>query len=195
MEIGIIDQVERLTNLLPSINDIGISNWLDLFSIKTRLINFYAPEQARIDNYVTAYMPFAQLNLLNQLFNIPIEKRKNNRLLKSIIKSNCERLSDYYLAKGDMSYPFYFTPLMKRTYSLIHNKLTNHDDNIEFDLFLKSIKDFLMDSLLSGQAKEYAPYNYKLILENVVSYYNGNSNNRQFVNWFLTFEIFRQIMQ
>jgi hypothetical protein len=195
MNNGIINQIDTLTNLLPSIKEIGLANWLDLFSLKTRLINFYAPEQARVDNYVTAYMPFAQINLLNDLFNVPVEERKNNRLFKHIINSNCKKLVEFNLAKGDMSYPYYFTPVMKRIYSLLHNKFIKHNEGSEVDLFLLSVKDFLMDSLLSNAAREYEPYNYKLIYDKVLSYYNGNCGNRQFVNWFLTFEIFRQIMQ
>ena len=94
-----------------------------------------------------------------------------------------------------MSFPFNFTPLMKRAYSKIYDKMIVPKENSEYDIFLNNVKDFLMDSLLSNSAKEYAPYNYKYIYEKVDSYYSGNTGNREFVNWFLTFEVFRQIMQ
>jgi hypothetical protein len=57
------------------------------------------------------------------------------------------------------------------------------------------MKEFTMDSLLTNSAKEYAPYYYGRIYKKVTSYYNGEKNNKQFVNWFLTFEIFRQIIE
>jgi hypothetical protein len=195
MKIGIIDQIEKLVISLPSLKDIGLGNWLDLFSLKTRLVNYYAPEQARIDNYVMAYMPFVQLILVNELINLAIKERKNNRLFKSMIKSNCSKLSKYGLAKGEMLYPFYFTPLMKRVYSLLYNKFSKNKENSELDSFLFKLKDFVMDSLLSKSAKEYAPYNYDLIFEKIKSYYNGNKSNKYFVDWFLTFEIFKQIVE
>ncbi len=195
MKIGIIDQIEKIITDLPLIKEIGLRNWLDLFSLKTRLVNYYAPEQARIDNYVTAYMPFVQLILMNDLLNLPIKERKNNRLFKSIIKLNCSKLSEYSFAKGDILYPFYFTPLMKRAYSLLYNKFSKNKENNELDSFLSKLKDFVMDSLLSKSTKEYAQYNYDLIFEKVNSYYNGNKSNKYFVDWFLTFEIFRQIVE
>ncbi|MCZ6595234.1 MAG: hypothetical protein O6943_10025 [Bacteroidetes bacterium] len=195
MERGIVDQIEKLVTNLPSIKEIGLGNWLDLFSLKTRLVNYYAPEQARIDNFVTAYMPFVQFIIVKDLLNLPIEKRKNNRLFKSIIKLNYSKLSKYRLAKGNISYPFYFTPLMKRASLLIHSKISNNKEWGELDSFLYKMKEFTMDSLLSNSTKEYAPYDYGRIYKKVTSYYNGEKDNKQFVNWFLTFDIFRQIME
>lgn len=195
MKTGIVDQIETVMTNLPSIKEIGLGNWLDLFTLKTRLVNCFAHEQARIDNYLTAYMPFTQLNLLNDLFNMPVEERNKNRLYKKIIQSYSQKLTKYNLARGEMSFPFYFTPLMKRAYSKIYDKMIVPKENSEYDIFLNNVKDFLMDSLLSNSAKEYEPYNYKYIYEKVDSYYSGNTGNREFVNWFLTFEVFRQIMQ
>jgi hypothetical protein len=195
MERGIVGQLEKLFTNLPSIKEIGLGNWLDLFSLKTRLVNYYAPEQARIDNFVTAYMPFVQFIIVKDLLNLPIEKRKNNRLFKSIIKINRSNLSKYRLAKGDVSYPYYFTPLMKRARSLIHSKFSKNKEWSELDSFLYKMKEFTMDSLLTNSAKEYVPYYYGRIYKKVTSYYNGEKNNKQFVNWFLTFEIFRQIIE
>jgi len=158
-------------------------------------VNYYAPEQARIDNFVTAYMPFVQFIIVKDLLNMPIEKRKNNRLFKSIIQLNYRKLSKYRLAKGNMSYPFYFTPLMKRTSSLIQSKFDKNKEWDELDSFLYKMKEFTMDSLLSNSTRKYASYEYDRIYKNVNSYYNGEKDKNQFVDWFLTFEIFRQIME
>ena len=195
MKRGIVDQIEKLFTFLPSIKEIGLGNWLDLFSLKTRLVNYYATEQARIDNFVTAYMPYVQFIIVKDLLNLPIEKRKNNRLFKSIIQLNYSKLSKYRLAKGNMSYPFYFTPLMKRASSLIKSKFDKNKEWSEMDSFLYKMKEFILDSLLSNSTREYTPYEYDRIYKKVNSYYNGEKDNKQFVDWFLTFEIFRQIME
>ena len=195
MKEGSIKQIETLFATLPSQNEIGLGNWLDLFSIKTRLVNFYAQEQARVDNYVTAYMPFVQPYILNDIFNLPVEERLNNKLFKDIIRSDKNRLSKYNLAKGNISYPFYFTPLMKRIYYKVYGKFNKPHSENGYDKFLSGMKYFIMDSLNSKQAKEYAPYNYKLISKEVNSYFNGNKSRRKYVDWFLTFEIFRQIVE
>ncbi len=195
MNRGMLEQIENLTNDIPTIDEIGLGNWLDMFSLKTRLTNYYAPEQARIDNFVTSYMPFLQQTLLNNLLNLPVEKRINDRLFKYIIKSNFPKLSKYNLAKGNISYPFYFTPLMKKVYSILRKRINKSNDNDALDLFLQKMKSFIMDSLHSNSAKEYAPYNYKLIYSKVNSYYQGDKSLQHFVDWFLTFEIFRQILE
>lgn len=188
MKEGVIEQLRDIKNKLPALQDVGFGNWLDLFSIKTRLINYYAMEQARVDGYISSYMPFVQVYLLKELLNFPVPVRKNNRLFKSIILSNSPRLAKYNLAKGSMSYPFYFTPLMKRIYSLIHLRRSENELNI----FLNTLKEFIMDSVSSTSVKFYSPYNYRVIRNKVEAYYNGGIKYGDFVNWFLTFEIFRQ---
>ncbi len=195
MKRGSIKQIEKLFAILPSQSEIGLGNWLDLFSIKTRLVNFYAQEQGRVDNYVTAYMPFVQPYLLNDILNLPVEKRLKNKLFKDIIKSDKNRLSNYNLAKGNVSYPFYFTPLMKRIYYRIYSQFNKPHSENSYDNFLSCMKYFIMDSLNSKPAKEYAPYNYKSIYKEINSYYNGDKSRRKYVDWFLTFEIFRQIVE
>ena len=192
MQNGIYNQINKIFTELPSIKVIGLGNWLDLFSLKTRLVNYYAPEQARIDNYVKAYMPFVQLSLLENLLNVSVDIRKNNRLFKSIIKSNYCKLSKYNLAKGNLSYPFWFTPLMKRTYSKVHNLSNPLSKNCSMDLYLNKMKEFTLDTVSSKSVKEYSPYNYELIENNICNYYNGNVELRKYVDWFITFEIFRQ---
>jgi len=52
-----------------------------------------------------------------------------------------------------------------------------------------------MDSLHSNSTKEYGAYNYSGIYNKVNSYYNGDNHYRRFVDWFLTFEILRQITE
>jgi len=195
MNNGVVEQIENLMNQLPAIKEIGLGNWLDIFSIKTRLSNFYAPEQARIDNFIKSFMPFAQPELLNVLFSLPVSERINNRLFKKIIKLNCPQLTKYNLAKGKMPYPYYFTPLMKRAYIRMYNKFKPESEHSDFDSFLIEMKEFIMDSLRSKSAQEYAPYNYKFIFNKIDSYYKGVDSDRNFVDWFLTFEIFRQILQ
>ncbi len=44
MKIGSIEQIEKLFKILPLLEEFGLGYWLDLFSIKTRLVNYYAPE-------------------------------------------------------------------------------------------------------------------------------------------------------
>ncbi|MDZ7623679.1 MAG: hypothetical protein U5J96_04420 [Ignavibacteriaceae bacterium] len=36
---------------MPDANQISPASWVDLFSIRSRLTNYYAPEQARVDQH------------------------------------------------------------------------------------------------------------------------------------------------
>lgn len=192
MQKGIYEQIDKIFSSLPPVKEVGMGNWLDVFSLKTRLVNYYAPEQARIDNYVKAYMPFVQLSLLENLLNVPIANRRNNRLFKSLIKRNNYKLSQYTLAKGNLAYPYWFTPLMKRVYSKLFTPSNQSEENYKMDQYLNNLKEFTLDTISSNSVKEYSPYNYACISKNINDYYNGNIELRRFVDWFITFEIFRQ---
>lgn len=195
MNRGIINQLKGLKENLPDWKRIGFGNWLDLFSIKTRLVNYYSSEQARVDSLSNSFMPFAQLSLLNELLNMPINERKNYKLFKKIIISNSKKLSKYNLAKGNISYPFYFSPLLKRLYFEINFRIRRKKRDNLMDQFLDVLKEFIMDSLLSNSAKTYSSYNYQEIYKNVNLYYKGETSYKYFVNWFITFEIFRQMVE
>lgn len=195
MHSGIEHQLNEIIDQLPSVKEIGFGNWLDIFSMKTRLVNYMAPEQARLDNFVTSYAPFIQFSLLNELLNVPLSLRKNNRLFTKLLYLLSGELTKYKLVKGNVLYPFCFTPVMKRIYSLAYEKLVPENGYNKMDLFLDSMKEFIMDSVSSSAVKSYLPYDYKNICNNVNAYYNRKLKNGEFVNWFLTFEIFRQILE
>ncbi len=192
MKQGVINQTAEIIDKLPPEDEIGFENWLDLFSVKTRLVNYYAPEQARTDNYTVSYMPFAQLYMLNVLFGA---KDKNEKVFKKIIRQNSPSLAGYKLAKGNISYPFSFNPLMKRLYFRIaaqkkHSVKLSGENNILWDL-----KTFIMDSVSSSSAKSFPFYDYGRIKNEIEAYYSGDLSREEFAGWFATFEIFRQIMQ
>jgi hypothetical protein len=195
MQNGVVNQLKEIKKNLPSWREINWANWLDLFAIKTKLPNYFSTEQARIDGLVTAYMPFVQIGLFDELFNLPLHQRKNYRLFKKIILANSKELGKYDLVKGNTSYPFYLSPIPKRIYLKICSKLKPPFYSAALDQFLIKIKEFVIDSLLSNSAKTYSPYNYKEIHEKVNRYYKGETSQNTFVDWFITFEIFRQIVE
>ncbi len=194
MYTGVIKQLDTLNSQLPSVTEIGIGNWLDLFSLRTRLVNYYAPEQNRIDQYVKSYMPFVQLSLVNLLFAIPANQRKNDRLFKKIIEMNSKELSKFGIAKADTVFPYWFTPLMRRLYSEIITGISKVKVKNRKDIYLQQIKNFVLDTLNSSSLKNYSPYNHNLIKERIIEYYQGELEKRNYVDWFVTFEIFRQIL-
>ena len=167
MNAGMLDQLNEIIDALPGFKEVGLGNWLDIFSIKTRLVNYYGTEQARIDNYVNSYMPFAQKSLLNDLLNVPVSLRKNNKLFSKLFYPDTNNLTRYKLAKGNMSYPFYMNSVVKRIYFLVQSKMHRDKGTNDLDIFLDKMKEFVMDSLEGSPAKSYPYYNYNKICENV----------------------------
>jgi hypothetical protein len=47
MEKGTTEQFDTLFEVMPEVNQVGVEKWIDLFSVRSRLANYYAPEQAR----------------------------------------------------------------------------------------------------------------------------------------------------
>ena len=106
MEKGIVDQFEELFSEMPDANQIGFEKWIDLFSIRSRLTNYYSPEQARVDHLVVSFMPLVQKDILNLLFGINDSDKRNGKLFKQLIRQNSDQLTKQPLVKGNITHPF-----------------------------------------------------------------------------------------
>ena len=84
---------------------------------------------------------------------------------------------------------------MKRIHARISAGNKSKEADMMIDSYLHRMKEFVMDSIASADVKQYSPYNYPLIEEKINDYYAGKSENRQFPDWFISFEIFRQIVE
>jgi hypothetical protein len=191
---GTIRQLEEITNQLPDPSEIGLANWLDLFSIKTRLPNLYAQEQIRLDHSIINFMPFAQLSLLNYLFTLNINKRKNSRLIKKLIKSNNYRLTKIPLTKNDVIYPFDTSSLILAVILKINKKTKKLDIDETKNQFFKTLSEFSGDLINSKNVKEYYAYDYKKISLIYNNYIKNPDIFHAQLDWFLAFEFFRQAL-
>lgn len=109
MFTGAIQQLETICTLLPEASAIGIGNWLDLFTLKTRMSHFLGNEQCRLDEFLECIMPFSQKSLIRDLLNYPVKLKQNSGLLKQSIYKRAAGLSKYPLAKGAIAHPFGLT--------------------------------------------------------------------------------------
>ena len=87
MEKGVIEQLDNLFEEMPDANQISPERWIDLFSVRSRLTNYYAPEQARVDQYVISFMPLIQKDVLNLLFGLSEADKKNGKMFKQLIQT------------------------------------------------------------------------------------------------------------
>ena len=94
-----------------------------------------APEQARLDSFVIRTCPTSSfISFLNDLLNVPVSLRKNHRLFNKLFFPLSADLTKYKLVKGNVTYPFHFTPIMKRIYSVAYSKLSpkTNDNGLDF---------------------------------------------------------------
>ena len=188
---GALEQFINQWQSLPSQNEIGLENKLDLFSIRTRLPNFFGYEQNRLDGYILNYMPFAQIPVLECTLGLRLNQRRNGRIIRSLIRRMHKPLTRYPLAKGSTRVAFSMPPLMATGLNRLRKQL-KHKPNPQQQLFLQRLRPFILDTLHSRDVREYEAYDYPLIEEKITSYFKGQSQHAGFLDWWLSFEVWRQ---
>jgi hypothetical protein len=192
MKVGSVFQIENIFSALPDANKISLENWLDIFTIRARLINSSAPEQARVDNYATSFMPFIQKDILKILFSIRVKERKNGKLFKDIIRRNAIALSRIPLVKGNITYPYGASSLSARVYSKLKKKTGLFYKDQRIDELFTLLRDFILDLLHSAQVRNCEFYDRKKIERLAKGFSSNSAEFNSEIDWFLSFELFRQ---
>jgi hypothetical protein len=192
MQRGIVNQLEGLFQTLPDPSQIGLAEWIDLFSIRCRLTNYYAPEQARVDQFVVSFMPLVQKDILNLLFGLNDPDKINGKLFKQLIRQNSVQLTKQTLVKGNITYPFNSSSIGARLQSRIKSMIGLSYQSKQHISFLCSLKEFTGDLVQSSDVQNYEYYDRKKLDKIVNNFLSGKSDYNSEVDWFLSFELFRQ---
>ena len=195
MENGCVQQIEEFFESLPHPEQIGIDNWLDLLAVKTRMPNYYLHEQSLHDSLITAIMPFTQQSLLNNLFRVNLNERKNGKLFRSMISRNNKALTKFPLVKGDAVLPFNVTSFQSRFISLLLKKAGAGNKNRNSRLEkLKGLKSLIRELLNDKSIKVNEMYNAEKMkeFERLIDKNEGNECLWYEIDWWLAFESFRQ---
>ncbi|MBL7108477.1 MAG: hypothetical protein ISS38_04190 [Candidatus Cloacimonetes bacterium] len=192
---GCLSEIGKEFEKIPNPKKIGVENWIDLFHIRNKYPNHGAPAQARLDGFFQNYMPFAQPILLKRIFDIPARKRKNNKINKTILKNNAKQLLKIPLDKYGAVIPFHTNFYVSFIKAKIKNKFSKPSQNDAPHKFLNIISDYVQDSVRSNEVKNYSPYNYSEIRKLVDRYFSGETHLATFVNWWLTFDVWRKLIQ
>ena len=192
MEMGAIGQIDNLFAELPGTSKIVPTNWIDLFSIRSRLTNYYAPEQARIDQYVLSFMPLVQKDILKLLFGFNNADKKNGKLFKELIRQNSIQLTKHPLVKGSIVHPFNSSSLSARLHSRIKNLFSINYQSKQPDELFNSLKEFINDLIRSSVVRNCDLYDQRKV-ERIANDFSRNEMGFNFeMDWFLSFELFRQ---
>jgi hypothetical protein len=188
---GAREEISWMLRAMPDIMEIGLENYLDLWSIRARLPNYSSDEQGRLDGIMMNYMPFVQYDFAQSVFTMPMSDRKNARMFRQVIRKKVPELTKYPFVKNGTTYPF---PLSK-TASLIYTKVKallgkKYSEN-HLDPFLFSVQNDVMDLVLSQHVVENPVYSYGRIKKMAETYYQGDRTQRNGLLWWLTFELWR----
>ncbi len=196
MERGCLESLTRLLVTLPSENEIGIENAVDLLAIRTRIPNYGAPEQARLDGDVMNFMPLAQPSFLKAVFSASISWRRNGRMFRKIIRTKNPQLAKFPLVKFGATYRFGFSTPAAWLVAKIKGKIGHNYPETAPDRFLGHIKEFVLDLAQSCDVGDWPAYDKKRIRAAVQSYYNNPGNEqRTFLDWWISFELWRRSLR
>lgn len=187
-------QTEEMLLSLPDINVIGIDNFIDIFAIKTRLLNDVASEQARIDNILITFMPFVQKSLLNMLFQIRANSRRNSKMFRRIIKKRNRELTKFPLVKGNFQHPFGLNTFLVKIIKVINQKFNLNRKNAypqeHSKIVIDTLKEYILDLLNSQKVKQNAYYRQSKIDELTSKLHTNNLTPKDYgeLDWWLSLE-------
>ena len=192
MERGIVRQLREVLDAMPPISSIGPGNFLDLFSLRTRVPNWGSPEQARLDGLVVNYMPFVQPSLLRKGFSIPARNRKNGLLFRNLIRDLRPSLSHYPLAKSGTTYPFSLGTVQSWLWTKFKKRIgLRFQDTLQHEVLMR-VKPFVQDLVESSSVRTYGAYDYGELAQIVGQFYRGAPHLAGEVDWWIAFELWRR---
>jgi hypothetical protein len=137
-------------------------------------------------------MPFVQPSLLNILFNVPEDRRKNGRLFRKILRNSEPCLTKRALVKGGTTYPFALGPVEAWIWTKAKSKMGPVYHSRARRDALQALRSFALDALHSKQVASSGLYEMASLTRTVTAYYNGEEVLAGQVDWWLTFELWRR---
>ena len=190
-----IRQINDLFKMLPSVSSIGIENWLDLFAIKIKLPNVNGPGQTLLDNISVAYMPYIQPSLLDVGFRVPVSKRRGGKIFRNIIKENYTLLTKYPLVKNQIVYPYKFSSIPAWLWRETKKKMGMDYKDQSKIMLLDGMKDYVYDTVNSTNVKNFELYDIRKLNALTDEYYSGDKSLAGQIDWWLSFEMWRQSLR
>ncbi len=192
MKNGLIDTISSEWQSMPDIKTYGIENFIDLLNIRNRLPFYQGTEQARLDEEIISYMPFAQPTFLNNILIMSPEQKRDGKWFRSLINENRPSLKKYPLVKNNIYYPYQLNTISAAIWKRAKVKLgLNYTDDLSH-LILQPMKEFIFDIVNSSEVVTYPAYNHVYIKHIITNYYNGNKEQADSIIWWLTFELWRK---
>lgn len=185
------DISERLENM-PDVKTFGFENYLDLLNIKTRFVNYFGPEQMRLDSFITSLMPYVNDNILKNVFGISLEEKRNSKIYINYLRQIGGVFTSTPLVKGDITYPFGLSKIQAAIYTKVKNKLKKSNQKNSIVEFYIYQKEYFKNLLLDKSTLDYDIYDKAKIEKIVNDFYSGDQSKVKDIDWLISFELFRR---
>ncbi len=188
-----LNDIEKMFKSMPSIDDFGVENWVDLLYLRYKKTTNGSIMQSKMDSSLMNYMPFIQPSLLKLVFNVDVKIRKSEKMNKNILRMN-KQLTKFPIAKYETIIPYTLNLYYAYGMAILTKKIKGYQkSNLDIQ-FLNKIPNFVQDRIDSIEVKQYPHYNYKKIRLLVNEYYKGDTRFAGQINWWLSFDIWREII-
>jgi hypothetical protein len=195
MEKGFIRQIQWYLDETSSHNPITGEDFVDLMTIRTRFPNYSGGEQARTDAFILGYMPFLQPSVLRSVFHIPMHLKRKGRLFRQMIVQHCPELTSFPLVKGGTTYPFWFSTVPAHIWTFAKKKIGKPFTDMRMYAMLDMLKEYTLDLVHSQELQNYSAYDVQKIQFLVDRYYAGERHLAHEIDWWLSFEFWRQSLK
>ena len=151
---GTLEDIVSQRDLLS--NQLSTENAVDLIYVRTRLPIVYGANQGWLDSMGVYFMPFMQPSVLRIIFQLPLQLRRNAKLVKNIIRAKDHRLARYPLVSETTALPFFLPRKVAVLLKRAHKRLGLSYRDSRSNEFLEMIKPFVLDLVHSRQVSSSA---------------------------------------
>lgn len=192
MKKGLHQELKTETMAMPDANDIGIGNWLDIFSIRSRAQNLSGLKQEIVDEKVFHIMPFLQADFLNKLLSIPEKERVNAELYRRIIQKAAPELSNIPLVKGDDVYPYWMKDIPSMAWVRLKRNLGLGYKSTQNIKLILSLEEYIRDTFTSTNVVQSSFYDKRKIDIMITNFFEKENHSLATqLGWLVSFEAFR----
>lgn len=193
MTNGFNQSFDTFLDTMPTPSPDSIGNWLDLFSLRSRVPNIAGYNQELVDETHFHIMPFVQPDFLNGIMHYALSKRLNATWYRYIITKHLKRSTRLPLVKGDGFYPFWMKDISSSVWLKLKTYFSKPYKNTLLVNTLRSNKEQILDLLSPNAIVNKHCYDPEKVNSLLSSFYEDHNNNvATAVNWLLNFELFRQ---
>jgi len=193
MHTGLFEELSTEIDLMPSAKETGLGNWLDIFTIRSRVPNLPGLNQGITDEKLFHLMPFLQPDLLNQFLSLPEKERLNAHFYRRIIRNQAPSLSKVPLVKGDDIYPYWMKDIPSKAWIKTKRKLEIGYKNTQNAELILSLEEYIRDSFSTAEVIQ-QPFYDKVKIESLISSFFDDKDFALApqLGWLLSFETFRK---